>query len=34
MERDLLISKLYELVESSTEEECVEILLLLEEIGY
>lgn len=33
-ERETLISQLYELVESSTEAECAEILAALEELGY
>lgn len=33
-ERELLIRQLYELVENATEEECVEILRVLEEMGY
>lgn len=33
-ERDLLISQLYELVITASEDECVEILNLLAEMGY
>ncbi len=32
--REVIISKLYELVNAATEEACAEILYTLEELGY